>query len=54
MRPWFGLEPAKPKPPTANVLAISGVWFSTCSACFAMFIVYSSDAPCGACMRMMM
>ena len=39
MMPWFGLEPAKPKPPTANMWLTSGIFSMTCSACFAIPIV---------------
>ncbi len=37
--PWFGAEPAKLKPPAANIRLCSGSFDTICSACFTMFIV---------------
>ena len=37
--PWFGAEPAKLKPPTANIGLCSGIFATICSICFTMFIV---------------
>ena len=51
--PWFGAAPLKLKPMTENTPSMSGSLIRICSACRAMFEVYSSDAPAGACTSVM-
>ena len=48
MTPLLGAAPLKLKPTTENAASTSGSWNSTFSACCAMRVVYSSDAPAGA------
>ena len=46
--PLFGAAPLKLKPMTENAAWISGSFTRTFSACLAILVVYSSDAPAGA------
>ena len=37
--PWLGADPAKLKPPAANIRWFSGSFIIVCSTCLTMFIV---------------
>ena len=52
--PLLGAAPVKLKPSTENTPRVSGCASMTASACLATFVVYSSDAPDGAWMIVMM
>ncbi|MNC84593.1 hypothetical protein D3C83_01510 [compost metagenome] len=49
MRPWFEAAPVKLKPRTENTDSTSGTAIRIFSASFVTLVVYSSDAPGGAC-----
>ena len=53
--PWFGARAGEAEAADAeDVLDLAASSRAICSTCFSMFIVYSSDAPCGAWMMMKM
>ena len=53
IRPWFGALPLKLKPATEKTDSTSGTLRRICSASFMTFVVYSMDAPDGACTMVM-
>ena len=48
MRPLLGAAPLKLNPTTENAAWMSGSLKRMASACLAMLVVYSSEAPAGA------
>ena len=53
MRPLFGAAPLALKPITENAARMSGSLKRIASACSAIRVVYSSEAPAGACTTLM-
>ena len=53
MRPLFGAAPLKLNPTTEKPARMSGSLKRRLSVCWAIFVVYSRDAPGGAWMTVM-